>query len=115
MITISFNNQGVANKLYIVKVSYPITENISKVGINALLDTKLSLGQVASVLAAYRKDGYKLTIAPVEKGKKFPAGYYESFSIDNLISQVSRLRFIETSVVEEPKVVYIQRTVTKEL
>lgn len=114
MITISFNQQGVANKLYIVKVSYPITENISKVGINVLLETKLSLEQVASVLAMYKKDSYKLTIAPVE-GKKFPAGYHESFTIDNLISQVSRLRFIETSVVEEPKVVYIQRTVTKEL
>jgi hypothetical protein len=115
MITIDFNRQGVANKLYIVKVAYPITENISKVGINVLLETKLSLEQVASVLAMYKKDSYKLTIAPVEKGKKFPAGYYESFTIDNLISQVSRLRFIETSVVEEPKVVYIQRTVTKEL
>lgn len=114
MITVNFNRQGVANKLYIVKVSYPITENILKVGINVLLDTKLSLEQVASVLAAYKKDGYKLTVAPIE-GKKFPAGYYESFSIDNLISQVSRLRFIETSVVEEPKVVYIQKTVTKEL
>lgn len=114
MITISFNQQGVANKLYIVKVSYPITENISKVGINALLDTKLSLEQVANVLAAYKKDGYKLTVAPIE-GKKVPAGYHESFSIESLISQVSRLRFIETSVVEEPKVVYIQKTIMKEL
>jgi hypothetical protein len=72
------------------------------------------VGQVASVLAAYKKESYKLSITPVG-GKKIPAGYHESFSIESLISQVSRLRFIETSVVEEPKVVYIQRTVTKEL
>jgi hypothetical protein len=60
------------------------------------------------------KPSYTLEIQEVST-KKFPGGYYESFSIDDILSLVLRLRFVEVSVVKEPRVVYIDKVVEKEL
>ncbi len=114
MITVRFDNPGLNTQYYIVKVSYfTLTEEI--VGINLVLETKMSDIQVASVLAANVKDTYKLSITSIPKSKKLPGGYYETFSIDDVLSKISRLKFVETRVVEEPKVVYVKRVITKEL
>lgn len=118
MITVDFQRAGLKKNLFIVKVSYvdPIT-NQEVVGVNSVLETKLSMEQVASVLAAYVKDTYKLTIKVPEivKGRLLPCGYYETFTIDNVASDISRLRFIKYDTIEVPKVVYVQKTIKKEL
>jgi hypothetical protein len=83
--------------------------------IDTLLETRLSEELVCSILRAYCKDSYKLTIQPVVGNKKFPAGYYESFSIDSVASDISRIRFIKTSSIEVPKVVYVKKQIEEEL
>ena len=116
MITVKFNNPGLSRKYYVIKVSYvDQVTNTQIVGVNTLLETKLSWGQVCSILAAYVKDNYRLSVTPVENTKRFPAGYYESFTIDQVASDISRMRFIKHETVEEPKVVYVTRTITTEL
>jgi hypothetical protein len=82
--------------------------------IDTLLETRLSEELVCSILGAYCKDSYKLTIQPVD-GKKFPSGYYESFTIDSIASDISRVRFIKTRSIEVPKVVYIKKQIEEEL
>ena len=116
MITVDFQRSGLQKKYIIVKVSYvdPMT-NEQVIGINSLLETKLSMAQVASILGAYVKDTYKLTLKEVEGAKRFPGGYYESFTIDSIASDISRLRFIKYDTIEVPKVVYVEKTVKKEL
>ena len=116
MITVDFQRAGLKKNLFIVKVSYvdPMT-NEQVIGVNSLLETKLSMAQVASILGAYVKDTYKLTLKEVEGTKRFPEGYYESFTIDSIASDIHRLRFIKYDTVEMPKVVYVQKTVKKEL
>lgn len=118
MITVDFQRAGLKKNLFIVKVSYvdPMT-NQEVIGVNSVLETKLSMEQVASVLAAYVKDTYKLTIKvpEINKGRLLPGGYYETFTLDTIASDISRLRFIKYDTVEVPKVVYVQKTVKKEL
>ena len=116
MITVDFQRAGLKKNLFIVKVSYvdPMT-NEQVIGVNSLLETKLSMAQVASILGAYVKDTYKLTLREVEGTKRFPGGYYESFTIDSIASDISRLRFIKYDTIEVPKVVYVQKTMRKEL
>lgn len=118
MITVDFQRAGLKKSLFIVKVSYvdPMT-NEEVIGVNSVLETRLSMEQAASVLAAYVKDTYKLTIAVPEivKGRLLPCGYYETFTIDSVASDISRLRFIKYDTIEVPKVVFIQKTVKKEL
>lgn len=118
MITVDFQRAGLKKSLFIVKVSYvdPMT-NQEVIGVNSVLETKLSMEQVASVLAAYVKDTYKLTIKvpEINKGRLLPGGYYETFTLDTIASDISRLRFIKYDTVEVPKVVYVQKTVKKEL
>jgi hypothetical protein len=109
MIKTQFKSTGLQNHSYIIKVSYG-----DVVGINHLLNTKLDDIQVASLIASYMKPSYTLDRRDVST-KKFPGGYYESFSIDNILSLVSRLRFVEVSVVKEPRIVYIDKVVEKEL
>ena len=114
MITVDFQRSGLQKKYIIVKVSYvdPMT-NEQVIGVNSLLETKLSMAQVASILGAYVKDTYKLTLKEVEGTRRFPVGYYESFTIDSIASD--RLRFIKYDTIEVPKVVYVEKTVKKEL
>lgn len=116
MITVDFQRSGLQKKYIIVKVSYvdPMT-NEQVIGVNSLLETKLSMAQVASILGAYVKDTYKLTLKEVEGTKKFPAGYHVSFTIDTVASDISRLRFIKYDTIEVPKVVYVEKTIKKEL
>lgn len=118
MITVDFQRAGLKKNLFIVKVSYvdPMT-NQEVIGVNSVLETKLSMEQVASVLAAYVKDTYKLTIKvpEINKGRLLPGGYYETFTLDTIASDISRLRFIKYDTVEVPKVVYVQKTLKKEL
>lgn len=109
MIKTQFKSTGLQNRRFIVKVSYQDT-----VGITRIVDTKLNDIQVASLIASYMKPSYTLEIQEVSV-KKIPYGYYECFSIDNILSLVSRLRFVEVSVVKEPKIVYIDKVVEKEL
>lgn len=112
MITVKFDKPGLNTNLFVIKVSYN-----EVIGVNEVLETKLSLEQVASVLAAYKKDTYKLTITPTtrSKGIGLPGGYYETFSIDTVASHIKRLRFVRTITIEEPKVVFVTKTVTTEL
>ena len=117
MITVDFQRSGLQKKYIIVQVSYvdPMT-NEQVVGVDRLLETKLSMAQVASILGAYVKDTYKLTLKEVEGTKRyFPRGYYASFTIDTVASDISRLRFIKYDTIEVPKVVYVEKTVKKEL
>ena len=118
MITVDFQRAGLKKNLFIVKVSYvdPMT-NQEVIGVDSVLETRLSMEKVASVLAAYVKDTYKLTIKvpEINKGRLLPAGYYETFTLDSIASDISRLRFIKYDTIEVPKVVYIQKTVSKEL
>lgn len=118
MITVDFQRAGLKKSLFIVKVSYvdPMT-NQEVIGVNSVLETRLSMEQVASVLAAYVKDTYKLTIKvpEINKGRLLPGGYYETFTLDTIASDISRLRFIKYDTVEVPKVVYVQKTMRKEL
>lgn len=116
MITVDFQRSGLQKKYIIVKVSYvdPMT-NQEIIGVNSVLETKLSMAQVASILGAYVKNTYKLTLKEVEETKRFPAGYYESSTIDSIASDIHRLRFIKHDTIEVPKVVYVQKTVKKEL
>lgn len=118
MITVDFQRAGLKKNLFIVKVSYvdPMT-NQEVIGVNSVLETKLSMEQVASVLAAYVKDTYKLTIKvpEIHKGRLLPGGYYETFTIDSIASDIHRLRFIKYDTIEVPKVVYVEKTVKKEL
>lgn len=109
MITFKFDKQGLTTKRYVVKVSYNDT-----VGINVVLETKMQLIHVMSIVRAYLKDSYDLTITPVTT-KGLPAGYYESYSLDNILSMVSRIRFYEVKTVKEPKVVYVEKVVENEL
>lgn len=109
MITFDFERKGLLDKLFIVKVSYD-----DKVAIDKILCCKLSLIEVASILRNYVKDNYKLSIEPYE-GKKFPCGYYEAFNLDSIASLCSRLRFMEIKHIEVPKVVYITKTIEKEI
>jgi hypothetical protein len=111
MVSIRFNNPGLKTNYYEVVVSCHTPEG-EIVGINEVLESKLSEIQVASVLAAYVKDSHKLSIRSCDKK---PAGHYETFTIDNVVSLISRLKFVEISVVEEPKVVYVKKVITKEL
>lgn len=118
MITVDFQRAGLKKSLFIVKVSYvdPMT-NQEVIGVNSVLETRLSMEQVASVLAAYVKDTYKLTIKvpEINKGRLLPCGYYETFTLDTIASDISRLRFIKYDTIEVPKVVYVQKTMKKEL
>lgn len=116
MIIVDFQRSGLQKKYIIVKVSYvdPMT-NEQVIGVNSLLETKLSMAQVASILGAYVKDTYKLTLKEVEGTKRFPGGYYESFTIDSIASDIHRLRFIKYDTIEVPKVVYVEKTIKKEL
>lgn len=118
MITVDFQRNGLQKKYIIVKVSYvdPMT-NQEVIGVNSVLETKLSMEQVASVLAAYVKDTYKLTIKvpEINKGRLLPGGYYETFTLDTIASDISRLRFIKYDTIEVPKVVYVEKTIKKEL
>lgn len=116
MITVRFNSQRLERKYFIIKVSYedPMTYEQQR-AIDTLLETRLSEEQVCSILGAYCKDTYKLTIQPVVGNKKFPAGYYESSTIDTIASDISRVRFIKTSCIEVPKVVFIKKQVEEEL
>ena len=109
MIKTQFKSTGLQNRRFIVKVSYQDT-----VGINHIVDTKLDDFSLASLIATYIKPGYTLEIQEVSV-KKFPEGYYESFSVDNIVSLAHRLRFVEVSVVKEPRIVYIDKVVEKEL
>jgi hypothetical protein len=109
MINFRFDKQGLSTKLYIVKVSYNDT-----IGINVVLQTKLELAHVMSIVRAYLKDSYTLTIAPVTT-KGLPGGYYESYALDNLLSMISRIRFYEVKTVKEAKVVYVEKVVENEL
>ena len=115
MITVRFNAQRLERKYFIVKVSYedPMTHEQQK-AIDTVLETRLSEEQVCSILGAYCKDTYKLTIQPVV-GKKFPTGYYEGCTIDSIASDISRVRFIKTSSMEVPKVVYVKKQIEEEL
>lgn len=116
MITVRFNNQYLKTKFFIVKINYvtPLTkEEIT--GLDILVESKLSLEEVASIVASYKKDGYKAVVEEIETTKKFPAGYYESCTIDNAVTKINRLRFIEHNTIEVPKVVYIKKTISKEL
>ena len=118
MITVDFQRAGLKKNLFIVKVSYvDPTTNQEVIGVNSVLETKLSMEQVASVLAAYVKDTYKLTIKvpEINKGRLLPGGYYETFTLDTIASDISRLRFIKYDTVEVPKVVYVEKTIKKEL
>jgi hypothetical protein len=116
MITVEFDGASLKKNLFIVKVSYvdPMT-NQEVIGVNSVLATRLSMKQVASVLLAYVKDTYKLTLKEVEGTKRFPGGYYESSTIDSIASDIHRLRFIKYDTIEVPKVVYVEKTIKKEL
>jgi len=109
MIKANFKSTGLQNRRFIVKVSYQDT-----VGINHIVDTKLDDVSLASLIAAYIKPSYTLEIQEVSV-TKFPSGYYESFSVDNIISLAHRLRFVEIKIVKEPKIVYIDKVIEKEL
>ena len=116
MITVRFNSQRLERKYFIIKVSYEdLMTHEQQRAVNTLLETRLSEEQVCSILGAYCKDSYKLTIQPVVGNKKFPAGYYESFSIDSVASDISRVRFIKTSSIEVPRVVYVKKQIEEEL
>lgn len=116
MITVKWNSQRLERKYFIVEVSYedPMTHEQQK-AIHTLLETRLSEELICSILGAYCKDSYKLTIQPVVGNKKFPSGYHESFTIDAVASDISRVRFIKTSSIEVPKIVYIKKQVEEEL
>lgn len=115
MITFELKPQRLEKKLFIVKVFYedPVT-NEKIPGVDCLLETKLSVGQVYSILSDNCKDTYKFSITFVP-GKKWPGGYHESYSIDSVACYVSRTRFVKTSVVETPQVILVKKTITKEL
>ena len=115
MITVRFNSQRLERKYFIVKVSYedPMTHEQLR-AIDTLLETRLSEELVCSILGTYCKDSYKLTIQPVGN-KKFPSGYYESFTIDAIASDISGVRFIKTHSIEVPKVVYVKKQIEEEL
>lgn len=118
MITVDFQRAGLKKNLFIVKVSYADSmTNQEVIGVNSVIETRLSMEQVASVLAAYVKDTYKLTIKvpEINKGRLLPGGYYETFTLDTIASDISRLRFIKYDTVEVPKVVYVEKTIKKEL
>lgn len=112
-------SESLPNRYYIVKVSYtdPIT-NESVTGIDDVVKTQFTEEIVCAALGAYCKDTYKLTIKPIEgdvKSNKLPNGYYETYSIDHMASRINRIRFVRTSTIEVPKIVYVQKTITKEL
>lgn len=109
MIKAEFKPVGLQNRRFIVKVSYQDT-----VGINHVVDTKLDDVSLASLIATYIKPSYTLEIQEVSI-KKFPSGYYESFSVDNIISLAHRLRFVEIKIVKEPRVIYVNKVIEKEL
>lgn len=116
MITVRFNSQRLERKYFIIKVSYedPMTHEQQR-ALDTLLETRLSEEQVCSILGAYCKDTYKLTIQPVVGNKRLPAGYWESSTIDTIASDIYRVRFIKTSCMEVPKVVFIKKQVEEEL
>lgn len=115
MITAKINTQGLERKYFIVKLSYEDKSTHEQLtAVDTLLETRLSEEQICSILASYCKDTYKLTIQPI-LGKKFPGGYYESFNIDTIASQISRVRFIKTCSIEVPTVVYIKKQIVEEL
>lgn len=82
------------------------------IGISSILDTRLPLEDVCALLAKHTK--YEVVVTPLE-GKRFPAGYYESFCIDSILSDISRLQFVKETTREVPKTVYITETVREVL
>lgn len=110
MINFSFVPAGPKSHYYIVKVSCK-----DVIGLNILLGSKLNDIQVASIIASFLKPSYQLEIMEIPYAKKFPSGYSESYSIDSVISLAARLRFTETTVQKEARVVYIDKVVSKEL
>lgn len=113
-------SESLPRRYYIVKVSYtdPVT-NESVTGINDVVITQFTEDVVCAVLGAYCKDTYKLTIKPIEgtvkENEKLPGGYYEAYGIEHMASRINRIRFVKTSIVEVPRIVYVQKTTTKEL
>jgi hypothetical protein len=112
--------ESLPNRYYIVKVSYtdPIT-NESVTGIDDIVKTQFTEDVVCAVLGAYCKDTYKLTVKPIEGTakdyKKLPSGYYEVYGIEHMASRINRIRFVRTSTIEIPKIVYVQKEIRKEL
>lgn len=82
------------------------------IGISSILETRLPLEDVCALLAKHTK--YDVVITPLE-GKRFPAGYYQSFGIDSILSDISRLQFVKETTIEVPKTVYITQTIKEVL
>lgn len=103
MITSRFDKQGLTTKIYIVKISCK-----GVCGFNYAVQTKLPIIWVHSLIKAHVREGYEVNVSEAI-GNKLPSGYYETFTIDNVLSNASRLRFYELETVKEEKVVYVEK------
>lgn len=112
MIKAVFQNPGLTTNYYIVKVSYSNGEETC-VGLNEVVQTKLSQLQLVALARSYVKNNYIVEVSTSHT--KIPSGYSETFITDTFLSHCRRIRFIETKTVLVPKTVFVEEVHTKEL